>query len=85
MSCVVNRLRDFRKTKDIARDRERWEGEKVEDGEIDKRLHERREKVKRLGETTWAIFHWQIGTFYAGIVLQVFAFAVTYHSKLLPG
>jgi len=85
MWCVVNRLHDFRETKDIARDRELWEGEKIEGAEIDKLLHRRREKLKRLGEATWATFRWQVGTFGAGIILQIFAFAATYHSKLFPG
>ena len=81
--CVINRLRDFRKTRSIARDRETWEREKnVPNAEIDARLVIRREETRRLGERSWWLFWWQIGAFSFGVFALVVAFGVIYHSRL---
>jgi hypothetical protein len=80
--CVINRLCDFRKTRNIARDREDWEREHVSKDEIDKRLQTRRAETKRLGERTWVLFWWQIGTFAVGVATFTVALAITYHAKL---
>jgi hypothetical protein len=66
--CVINRLQDFRKTKDIARDREHWTREKMDVDEIDKRLEIRRAAVERLGRATWVLFYMQMGFFGLGVV-----------------
>ncbi len=80
--CVINRLSDFRKTRGIARDREKWQREKAAQDEIDSRLALRRSETCKLGKRTWKLFYWQIGTFGSGAFLLVTAFAVVYHAKL---
>jgi len=73
--CVINRLRDFRKTKDIARD--------VEQGKLTPAEHERRNaETQRLGESTWLMFWWQIGLFAIGLLSLVAAFLFVYHANL---
>lgn len=81
--CVINRLRDFRRTAKIARDRETWEREAVTNEEIDRRLESRRAKTKKLGKRTWALFYWQTSLFVMGILLLVTAFVIVYQVKLL--
>jgi hypothetical protein len=80
----MNRLRDFRKTKDIARDREEWERAHLGETEIGHRLERPREEAKKLGEMTWVLFFWQFGTFAAGVLVFISAFAVVYHFKIFP-
>src|SRR5205085_1897352 len=55
--CVINRLRDFRKTKDIAKEREDLESTNTPKAEIDGKLKNRREEVRKLGERTWVLFY----------------------------
>src|SRR6266496_3651530 len=74
--CVINRLRDFRKTKDIAKDREEMERANVAEAEIRRKLEMPREETRRIGETTWTLFNWQLGTFATAIPLLMIAFAV---------
>ena len=72
--CTINRLRDFRASAKIAnlkRKKNNSKPEKVDDCEIDTL----RELTKNLGNKTWIIFWWQIGTFCAGIVLLVLSVA----------
>lgn len=79
--CVVNRLRDFRKTRSIARDREDWEpcfGE----AETDRRLHERRTETQKLGRKSWLLFWWQLGMFALGALALTVTFAIVYRTKL---
>jgi hypothetical protein len=74
--CVINRLRDFRKTKDIARDKEL--------GNLTSCEHERRKaETDRLGDLTWRLFWWQIGLFGSGLGILVVAFLFVYHANLL--
>jgi hypothetical protein len=80
--CVVNRLRDFRKTRSIARDREEWARENVSEPEIEARLAIRRDETDKLGKTTWRLFWVQIGAFSSGVIFLSAAFGMAYHSKL---
>jgi len=73
--CVVNRLRDFRATKEVARKREK--------GATDSELQPLRDLSDRLGSKTWWLFWWQIGMFGAGIVLTVVGIAGVLSGKLL--
>jgi len=63
--CVINRLRDFRATTRAARLREK--------GKPDHEIQPYRDLYKKLGERTWALFWWQIGTLGGGIVFTVLA------------
>ena len=63
--CVINRLRDFRATAELARNRE--------DGKPDLELQTLRELTRTLGNRTWALFWCQIGAFGLGILLLVVA------------
>jgi hypothetical protein len=81
--CVVNRLKDFRRTKDITRDGEQWKREKIAPGEIKTLLTARREEVKRLGRCTWTLFRLQIVTFGLGLFALFLVFLFTYHAKLV--
>ena len=73
--CVVNRLRDFRATKEVARKREK--------GATDSELQPLRDLSGRLGSKTWWLFWWQIGMFGAGIALTVVGIAGVLSGKLL--
>ena len=80
--CVLNRLSDFRKTAQNARDKEVMkEITPSPDSDIIQTLQKRRAEVKRLGEKTWILFHWQIGTFCAGVVSLVGTLVVAYHAR----
>jgi hypothetical protein len=85
--CVLNRLADFRKTAQNARDREKRDGERghvppPEEKEIETRLEWRRMEAKKLGERTWVLFHWQVGTFCAGVLALVGTFILAYHARI---
>jgi hypothetical protein len=71
--CAINRLRDFRKTKQIARDREALS---------DAELTRKRNEVDRLGECTWRLFKFQIVTFGVGVFTLFVVFVMIYHNKL---
>ena len=73
--CVINRLRDFRATTKAARLRE--------DGKPDVEIQPYRDLHKKLGERTWGLFWWQIGTFGVGIVFTVLAVWASIGQKLL--
>lgn len=75
MWVVVNRLRDFRVTKDIARRREK--------NKKDKKLPTLRDFSERLGKRTWWLFWWQIGTFGVGVLVLVVGVAASIKDKLL--
>jgi hypothetical protein len=79
--CVVNRLLDFRKTKDNARDQEYLTAH-PEREEVRKTLEKRREETGKLGKRTWRIFWWQTGTFGLGVLLLLVAVALAYNTKL---
>jgi hypothetical protein len=80
--CVINRLRDFRETRGIARDREELEKQKVPESEIEARLALRRSETNKLGKRSWGLFWWQIGTFAFGVMSLIVAFGFAYQSKL---
>jgi hypothetical protein len=73
--CIINRLLDFRTTAKVARMREqRKPAEEIEP---------HRALFERLGNRTWGIFWWQIGTFGVGIALLVISIAGSVSEKLL--
>lgn len=65
LGCVINRLRDFRATTQTARERE--------DGKSALELLPLRSFTRSLGNRTWLLFWWQIGTFGVGVLLLVVA------------
>jgi len=69
--CVINRLLDFRNTMKVVRDSDSSE------------KFEARVLAARLGQHTWSLFWWQIGTFGFGILCTVAVVADAYLSKLL--
>jgi|ERR1017187_10020053 hypothetical protein len=87
--CVINRLRAFRNTAQVARRREKLERDQwapkltqEEKTEINKQLECFRSKADSLDRRTWPLFCWQIGTFGVAALLLVAAFVVAYHGKL---
>lgn len=72
--CVISRLRDFRKTKDIANERE-------ELGEAE--LKRKRDELDKLGSCTWLLFWSQIVSFGVGLLALVLVFLSIYRAKLL--
>jgi len=72
--CVINRLRDFRATTKAARLRE--------GGGSQDDIRPYRVLYEKLGEKTWWLFWWQIGTFGVGIVFSVLAVWVSLSHKL---
>ncbi|WP_156820431.1 hypothetical protein [Thioalkalivibrio thiocyanodenitrificans] len=73
--CVVNRLRDFRATAKVARMREQKKS--------DEEMGPLRVLSEKLGNKTWSIFWWQIGTFGVGVLLLVLGIAGSVSQKLL--
>jgi uncharacterized membrane protein YbhN (UPF0104 family) len=73
--CVINRLRDFRATTKVARMREK--------GKSDEEMQPYRALYENLGEKTWRLFWWQIGTFGVGVLLLVLGIAASVSKKLL--
>ena len=71
VGCVVNRLRDFRETMKAARGRDSTEA------------NDARALATRLGQRTWALFWWQIGTFGAGVLFTIAVVAGINASKLV--
>ena len=61
VATVINRLRDFRATMKAAR--------LHETGADDQEIKPYRTLYRKLGDATWTLFWWQIGTFTAGIIL----------------
>lgn len=80
--CVVNRLRDFRKTATIARDRAKWERQRLPVRRIDSSLRSRRVEVKKLGRNTWRILCWQITAFLLEMVFIAAAYISAYGPRL---
>jgi hypothetical protein len=73
--CVINRLRDFRATMRAARLRE--------DGKSEAEVQPYRSLYERLGQRTWCLFWWQIGTFGVGVLVTVLGVAASVSAKLL--
>jgi hypothetical protein len=78
---IVNRLKDFRLTAKSARLREEIEKIDIDEENYqqskDEKLTERLElkaKTKKLGERTWCLFNWQLGTFSLAMILAVISF-----------
>jgi len=71
--CVINRLRDFRATKNVVRMQI----------ESDKEIESCRALTKKLGKKTWLLFWWQIGTFSAGALFTVLSILASVSYKLL--
>jgi hypothetical protein len=74
--CVINRLRDFRKTMGIARDTELGNLTLFE-------KERRRAETDKLGKFTWGLFRWQIGLFGGGLLNLMAVFLLVYHASLL--
>ncbi|MDD2721126.1 MAG: hypothetical protein PHH47_07460 [Gallionella sp.] len=83
ISVVINRLRDFRLTMRVARKRESLIEEKKSEEEINFELLPNRTKSRKLGNTTWVLFWWQLGTFGIGIFCATLATLATFGKKLL--
>jgi hypothetical protein len=73
--CIINRLRDFRATTKAARMREQ--------GKSDTEIKPYRDLYEKLGEKTWLLFWWQIGTFSAGVLFTVLSILASVSHKLL--
>ena len=73
--CVINRLRDFRATAKAARMRERKRP--------DEDIQPYRDFYKKLGEKTWYLFWWQVGTFGVGIFCTILSVLAFMSQKLL--
>lgn len=72
LGLVLNRLLDFRETKEAAKLRE--------DGAADSDIEPHRVLYRKYGQRTWTLFWWQLGLFGGGILLAVAAVAsVTWH------
>ena len=81
---VINRLRDFRATMKAAREREKLERRDVSAEEIEKEIEPYRVLYRKLGERTWCLFWWQVGTFSTGVLFTVLSvLASVNHIKLL--
>lgn len=72
--CVINRLRDFRATTEVARKRE--------NGSTESELEPLRSRYRQLGRMTVGIFWWQVGTFGLGVLLTVISVGGSVASKL---
>jgi hypothetical protein len=81
--CVLNRLKDFRKTSCIARDREDWCRQGMSLDDINRKLETRRSETKRIGEISWILFYSQIVTFVTGVAALIASFVAAYHTKIL--
>lgn len=73
--CVINRLRDFRATTKAARMREK--------GKPNEDIKPYRDLYKKLGEKTWVLFWWQVGTFGVGILFTILGVWASISKKLL--
>jgi hypothetical protein len=80
---VINRLRDFRTTMKAAREREKLERKGAREEEIEKEIEPYRVLSRKLGERTWCLFWWQVGTFSAGVFFTVLSVLASVSRKLL--
>ena len=79
---VINRLRDFRLTTRISDKRESMIEAKKTKEEIDNALEPYRMKSRELGEMTWGLFWWQIGSFSVSIFLVTLTVLAAFGQKL---
>lgn len=75
VTCVINRLRDFRATETAAR--------MQADGRTDSEIKPLRDLYEKLGKWTWRLFWCQIGTFSAGVFFTVMGLWATISQKVL--
>lgn len=75
VAVVVNRLRDFRATKEAERLREQ--------GAPESTIELYRVLYRRLGAVTWGLFWCQLGTFGLGVLLTIVAVLASAGHKLL--
>ena len=80
---VINRLRDFRATMKVAREREKLERRGLGDEDIEKVIEPYRVLYRKLGERTWCLFWWQVGTFSSGVFFAVLSVLASASQKLL--
>ena len=80
--CIFNRLSDFRLTARIARVRETQERDGAVSELNSQSLEELRMKVKKVGENTWRLFLWQLGTFVLGVLALVVAFGIAFRTSI---
>ncbi len=73
LCCVINRLKDFRVTKTIAKNRGNDDSSEIS---------ELREISRNLGRRTWNLFRCQIGIFSLGILLLTIGIILIYGNKL---
>jgi hypothetical protein len=73
--CVINRLKDFRVTKEVAR--------KNEMGKPNIAIQPHRDSAENLGRITWIIFRCQVYTFVLGIILLLIGISGMFIKKLL--
>lgn len=71
---MLNRVKDFRETAAIARNKSKEE--------YDEELEELRELVGVVGKRTRSLFKWQVGLFSAGVILLIAATVSVYNAKL---
>ena len=72
---VINRLRDFRATTKAARKRE--------ERACEEEIEPYRVLYRKLGEKTWCLFWWQVGTFSFGALCTVLSVLASASHKLL--
>jgi hypothetical protein len=81
--CVINRLLDFRNTKDNARDRETMRTVHSEGREeLQRKREKRQDETDKLRRRTWTLLWWQMRTFGIGVLALVIAVAIVYNAKL---
>lgn len=73
--ATINRLRDFRLTAKIARDRDK--------GVSEEEINKLRSESDKLGACTWKLFRWQISLFFIGFLLIAISVVIVFHDKLI--
>lgn len=64
---TINRLYDFRNTKDIVKlKRDRFKNKN--DETLDAKIVLLTSETDKLGKTTWCLLHWQLWTFFSGLI-----------------
>ena len=74
---VLNRLKDFRLTAKIARQRKYPSPTDT--------IAADRDLSEKLGRKTWCLFQWQLGTFGIGVVMTIVGVAILFFQKLSLG
>ncbi len=80
--CELNRLKDFRKTAEVARRREQGEHDPADEKLGDREFNNLRREAERLGNRTWILFYVQVATFGAEILALMGSFVAAYHARL---